>query len=116
MALSVGNLLDTGCEKADLMRFFKRVPNLAIHHSVGTCLRHVSMQTAMYQRLGNMPKACPYAMAQFVPSPIVADINRKPKQTKRTVPLVCKFNAIFLHLFNPLKIHFHRIKINNKNR
>ena len=37
----------------------------------------------------NMPKACPYVMTQFVPSPIVADINhRKPKQTKRTVPLV----------------------------
>ena len=55
-----------------------------------TCLWHVSMQTAMYQRIGNMPKACPYVMTQFVPSPIVADINhRKPKQTKRTVPLVC---------------------------
>ena len=25
--------------------------------------RHVSMQTAMCQRIGNMPKACPYAMA-----------------------------------------------------
>ena len=27
-----------------------------------TCLWHVSMQAAMCQRLGNMPKACPYAM------------------------------------------------------
>ena len=33
------------------------------NHNVGTCLRHVSMQTAMCQRIGNMPKACPYAMA-----------------------------------------------------
>ena len=37
--------------------------NFFKHHNVGTCLRHVSMQSAMYQRLGNMPKACPYAMA-----------------------------------------------------
>ena len=38
----------------------------------------------------NMPKACPYVMTQFVCPSIVADINhRKPKQTKRTVPLVC---------------------------
>ena len=37
----------------------------AIHHDVGTCLRHVSMQSSMYQRVGNMPKACPYAMALF---------------------------------------------------
>ena len=37
-----------------------------------------------------MPKACPYVMTQFVCPSIVADINhRKPKQTKRTVPLVC---------------------------
>ena len=34
-----------------------------LRQNVGTCLRHVSMQSAMYQRLGNMPKACPYAMA-----------------------------------------------------
>ena len=27
------------------------------HHSVGTCLRHVSLQSAMFQRIGNMPKA-----------------------------------------------------------
>ena len=33
------------------------------HHNVGTCLWHVSPQAAMYQRIGNMPKACPYAMA-----------------------------------------------------
>ena len=33
------------------------------NHNVRTCLRHVSMQTAMCQRIGNMPKACPYAMA-----------------------------------------------------
>ena len=32
------------------------------HHNVGTCLWHVSLQTAMYQCIGNMPKACPYAM------------------------------------------------------
>ena len=25
--------------------------NLAIHHNVGTCLRHVSMQSAMFQRI-----------------------------------------------------------------
>ena len=41
----------------------KRRSNLAVHHDVGTCLWHVSMQSAMYQRIGNMPKACPYAMA-----------------------------------------------------
>ena len=40
----------------------ERFSNLAIHHNVGTCLRHVSMQSTMYKRLGNMPKACPYAM------------------------------------------------------
>ena len=28
-----------------------------LRQNVGTCLRHVSMQSAMYQRLGNMPKA-----------------------------------------------------------
>ena len=33
------------------------------HHNAGTCLWHVSPQTAMYQCIGNMPKACPYAMA-----------------------------------------------------
>ena len=27
-----------------------------------------------------------------------------------------RFNAIFLHLFYPLKSNLHRIKINNKNR
>ena len=55
----------------------------------GTCLRHVSNALIHYRLHRNMPKACPYVMTQFVPSPIVADINhRKPKQTKRTVPLV----------------------------
>ena len=34
-------------------------------HSVGICLWHVSMQTAMCQCIGNMPKACPYVMMQF---------------------------------------------------
>ena len=33
------------------------------HHNVGTCLWHVSPQTAMYQRIGNIPKAYPYTMA-----------------------------------------------------
>ena len=27
-----------------------------LHHNVGTCLWHVSMQTAMYQRIGNTPE------------------------------------------------------------
>ena len=31
--------------------------NFFKHHNVGTCLRHVSTQSTMYQRLGNMPKA-----------------------------------------------------------
>ena len=35
----------------------------AAYHNVGTCLWHVSVQTAIYLRIGNMPKACPYAMA-----------------------------------------------------
>ena len=29
----------------------------------------------MYQRIGNMPKACPYVMVQFSLSPIVVDVN-----------------------------------------
>ena len=28
-----------------------------LRHNVGTCLRQVSMQTAKYQRIGNMPNA-----------------------------------------------------------
>ena len=28
-----------------------------LRHNVGTCLRHVSMQSAMYQRFGNAPSA-----------------------------------------------------------
>ncbi len=49
-------------------------------HSVGTCLWHVSMQTAMYQRIGNMPKACPYVIMR---PPIVADINHRICEGKR---------------------------------
>ena len=37
--------------------------NLRIYHDAGSCLWYVPMQTAMYQRIGNIPKACPYVMA-----------------------------------------------------
>ena len=47
-------------------------------HSVGTCLWHVSLQTEMYQRIGNMPKACPYVIMP----PIVADINHRTCHAK----------------------------------
>ena len=30
---------------------------LIMNRNVGTCLRHVSLQSAMFQRIGNMPKA-----------------------------------------------------------
>ena len=53
--------------------------NLTKRHSVGTCLWHVSLQTAMYQRIGNMPKACPYVMMH---PPIVTDINHRICQAK----------------------------------
>ena len=33
-------------------------------HSVGTCLRHVSVATTKLSRIGNMPKACPYVWAK----------------------------------------------------
>ena len=48
----------------------KAICQYSKRHSVGTCLWHVSMQTAMYQRIGNMPKACPYVIMR---PPIVAD-------------------------------------------
>ena len=64
-------------------------------HSVGTCLRHVSMQTARYQRIGNMPKACPYVMMQFAPSPIVVDINHRICQSKGDwVIFICAFGYL----------------------
>ena len=35
-----------------------------LRYNVGTCLRHVSLQSAMsFNASPNMPKACPYAMA-----------------------------------------------------
>ena len=44
----------------------ERFSNLAIHHNVGTCLRHVSMQSTMYKRLGNMPKARALKKSSFL--------------------------------------------------
>ena len=58
-------------------------------HSVGTCLWHVSLQTEMYQRIGNMPKAYPYVMMP----PIVADINHHICQCKRN-------SGIFIFAFS----------------
>ena len=49
-------------------------------HSVGTCLWHVSMQTAMYQRIGYTQKACPYVIMRPL---IVADINHRICEGKR---------------------------------
>ena len=64
-------------------------------HSVGTCLRHVSMQTARYQRIGNMPKACPYVMMQFALVPIVVDINHRICQSKGDwVDFICAFGYL----------------------
>ena len=64
-------------------------------HSVGICLWHVSMQTARYQRIGNMPKACPYVMMQFAPSPIVVDINHRICQSKGDwVIFICAFGYL----------------------
>ena len=40
--------------------------NALAYHNVGICLWHVSLQTVMYQRIGNMPKACPYVMMRFL--------------------------------------------------
>ena len=47
------------------MRWFmsSTIDGHKLHHNVGTCLWHVSLQTANYQHIGNMPKACPYVMA-----------------------------------------------------
>ena len=58
----------------------KAICQYSKRHSVGTCLWHVSMQTAMYQRIGNMPKACPYVIMR---PPIVADINHRICEGKR---------------------------------
>ena len=64
-------------------------------HSVGTCLRHVSMQTARYQRIGNIPKACPYVMMQFALVPIVVDINHRICQSKWDwVIFICAFGYL----------------------
>ena len=64
-------------------------------HSVGICLWHVSMQTARYQRIGNMPKACLYVMMQFAPSPIVVDINHRICQSKGDwVIFICAFGYL----------------------
>ena len=40
--------------------------NALAYHNVGICLWNVSLQTVMYQRIGNMPKACPYVMMRFL--------------------------------------------------
>ena len=66
------------------------------------CFRRRRVSKALIHRglHRNMPKACPYVMTQFVCLPIMADINhRKPKQTKRTVPLVCKSQTVPLVCF-----------------
>ncbi|MDY3683367.1 MAG: hypothetical protein SO048_01490, partial [Sodaliphilus sp.] len=64
-------------------------------HSVGICLWHVSMQTARYQRIGNMPKACPYVMMQFALVPIVVDINHRICQSKGDwVDFICAFGYL----------------------
>ena len=52
--------------------------SISKRHSVGTCLWHASLQTEMYQRIGNMPKACPYVIMP----PIVADINHRTCHAK----------------------------------
>ena len=45
---------------------FQRLKNP--HFRLFQCSRlwHVSLQTVMYQRIGNMPKACPYVMMRFL--------------------------------------------------
>ena len=45
---------------------FQRLKNP--HFRLFQCSRlwHVSLQTVMYQRIGNMPKACPHVMMRFL--------------------------------------------------
>ena len=85
------------CMELTIIRRFQRLQasTKSLLHSlfiVFQCFRRRRVSKALIHcgLHRNMPKACPYVMTQFVCPSIVADINhRKPKQTKRTVPLVC---------------------------
>ena len=78
--------------------------NALAYHNVGICLWHVSLQTVMYQRISNKPKEPSlWFVACFAANSNVQRIGNMPKACPYVMMRFLRYDAIFT---NRCKIYF----------